>query len=93
MNDKDSRHANMYKSRLLKDFAMRNHIGLSLVDFTFDFDLIFILTQTTLDYIYPLANVCHCENLYQVYEGGMYSSTSDHFPVLMTIDLHVKSVC
>lgn len=92
VHNEDSRHVNVYKSSLLKDFAMRNHIGCPRVDFdTFGSDYTFIFTKTTLDYTLCSNSLCSYVNLYQVYEEGLFSSTSDHLPVLMTINLHAKN--
>lgn len=67
--DGDAHHANVYKSRLFKDFAMRNHIGCSCVDFDISgSDYTFILTQTTLDYILCSYSLCSYVTIFHVYE-------------------------
>lgn len=71
---------------------MRNHIGRPRADFDISgSDHTFILTQTTLDYILCSNSVCSYVNIYHVYEEGLFSSTSDHLPVLMSIDIQPKN--
>lgn len=71
---------------------MRNHIGRPRADFDISgSDYTFILTQTTLDYILCSNSVCSYVNIYHVYEEGLFSSTSDHLPVLMSIDIQPKN--
>lgn len=71
---------------------MRNHIGRLRVDFNISgSDYTFILTRTTLDYILCSNSLCSYENIYHVYEEGLFSSTSDHLPVLMSIDIQPKN--
>lgn len=71
---------------------MRNHIGRPRVDFDISgSDYTLILTQTTLDYILCSNSLCSYVNIYHVYEEGLFSSTPDDLPVLMSIYIRLKN--
>lgn len=72
----------MYKSKLLKGFLTRNNIGRPRADFS--------TSGSTLDFIF-CSSLCKHVNSYHVYEEGSFSCTSDHLPVAINIDIHVKN--
>ena len=71
---------------------MRNCIGCPRVDFQSTGSCYtFVQTKSTLDYILCSNSLCKYVDLYHVFEEGSFTCTSDHLPVFMVLDLHVKN--
>lgn len=89
--DKELPNVNQYKAKALKDFTHRNNICIPSNDFpVLGSSYTFLQTKTTLDFILCNRSFFNFVNKYRILEEGTFSSTSDHLPVLMSIDLHVK---
>lgn len=77
--ESDSAHVNLYKSKALREFMLRNDLCCPILDFPVTgSSYTFSQTKTSLDFI--LCNKSLCTNIHRchILEEGTFNSTSDH---------------